>query len=93
MVSNLILEGLMYCLKRMSAKLGSYHHTILRVAESDRAGSSKGFAFASFTSRIHAEKAIQLVNGKVSANITVHRTKCEFGFLLPCPDIRLTQKP
>lgn len=29
------------------------------------AGTSKGLAFASFTSRAHAEKAIKLVNGKV----------------------------
>jgi len=34
------------------------------------AGTSKGFAFASFTSRAHSERAIKLVNGKVGFSFT-----------------------
>ena len=33
------------------------------------AGSCKGFAFASFTSKAHAERALKLANGKVSCHL------------------------
>ena len=36
----------------------------------EHAGTSKGFGFASFTSRAHAKKGIKLINGKVSTQFS-----------------------
>lgn len=59
-------EALNYTLiSGLRMRMGSKVHNSL-IVFFVLAGSSKGFGFASFTSRSHAEKGIKLANGKAS---------------------------